>query len=146
MHSRWASDPAEVELQLLMCDGDDIPMSPPDRHTLRWRVGKRRIPSLTFYAITMMIGWVIFYHPLDSYSALEWAQNRRWLLKMPFAKFGVGTVCYVSTVMLRSFNELEEYIVWRWVSLGLGIMSVAMMVGSAVILQVTGPKSMKKSK
>ena len=62
--------------------------------------------------------------------AVAWSGKKRWLLNMPLVKFGFGTVCYVSSVMLRSFYELGDLAILRWVSLGIGIGSVSMMLGS----------------
>jgi hypothetical protein len=76
--------------------------------------------------------------------AVAWATKKQWILQMPLMKFGIGTISYVTQVMIRSYNELnEKHSDWKWVGLVLGIGSVMMMIGAAILLKCTGPKMAK---
>jgi len=76
--------------------------------------------------------------------AVAWAAKKQWILQMPLMKFGLGTVSYVCQVMIRSYNDLiVDYPTWGWVGLMMGVGSVMMMVGAAIVLKCTGPKMVK---
>ena len=100
--------------------------------------------ALCFRTINMM----------SDQDAVVWAKKKKCpigILQIPLLKFGAGTICYVSSVMVRSYNELsilEEggggFPGIRWWGSSLGAGSVLMMIMAAVMLHCTGPNSAKK--
>jgi hypothetical protein len=100
--------------------------------------------ALCFRTINMM----------SDQDAVVWAKKKKCpigILQIPLLKFGAGTICYVSSVMVRSYNELSiledgggGFPGIRWWGSSLGAGSVMMMIMAAVMLYCTGPNSAKK--
>mmetsp|Transcript_28724 Transcript_28724/g.82172 ORF Transcript_28724/g.82172 Transcript_28724/m.82172 type:complete len:187 (+) Transcript_28724:1-561(+) len=65
-----------------------------------------------------------------------WAADMPWkmLLPMPLAKFGMGCVFYLVSVILLSFRDLEYTGVWRYAALAIGVGSVMMVFCTASIV------------
>jgi len=68
----------------------------------------------------------------------QWAASMPWklLLQMPLPKFGMGCVCYLVSVLLLSFRDLEGAGVWRWLALAIGVMSVTSVLGTAALVKL----------
>lgn len=71
---------------------------------------------------------------LPDLAAPDWAEKNRILLMMPITKFGMGCVSYLCSVVLISFRDLEAILFWQYVALAVGLMSMSMALGVAVII------------
>eukprot|EP01043_Picozoa_sp_COSAG02_P006022 COSAG02_NODE_168_length_31711_cov_68.337973_5_plen_289_part_00 len=71
---------------------------------------------------------------LPDLAAPDWAEKNKTLLLLPIAKFGMGCVAYLCSVVLISFRDLEAISLWRYVALVIGLMSMSMTLGIAVIM------------
>jgi hypothetical protein len=71
---------------------------------------------------------------LPDVAAPDWAEKNKILLMMPMAKFGMGCVAYLCSVVLISFRDLEAISLWRYVALAIGLMSMSMTLGVGVIM------------
>ena len=71
---------------------------------------------------------------LPDLAAPDWAQKNKMLLMMPMAKFGMGCIAYLCSVVLISYRDLEAISVWRYIALAVGLMSMSMTLGVAVIM------------
>lgn len=67
-------------------------------------------------------------------AALSWAEANAKLLLMPMAKFGMGCVSYLCSVVLISFRDLEAIPFWQYVALAIGLMSMSMTLGVAAMM------------
>ena len=77
---------------------------------------------------------------LQDDEAVAWAAGHTFLLSLPMWKFGLGCLCYLCAVLLLSFRDLEGVTLWRYFSLGVGIMSMSMTIGVAMLLAKETPK------
>ena len=64
-----------------------------------------------------------------------WAKANKLMLKLPMMKFVGGTMCYMVSVILTSWRDLEgQGRLFQPLALVVGIMSVAMVWGSAFLI------------
>jgi hypothetical protein len=66
--------------------------------------------------------------------APSWVEANANLLLMPMAKFGMGCVSYLCSVVLISFRDLEAIPFWQYVALAIGLMSMSMTLGVAAMM------------
>jgi len=66
--------------------------------------------------------------------APQWAAKNKLLLTMPMAKFGMGCVSYLGSVVLISFRDLQALPLWQYLALVIGLMSMSMSLLTAVVL------------
>jgi len=71
---------------------------------------------------------------LQDEEAPRWAARNKTLLSMPMAKFGMGCISYLGSVVLISFRDLQAIPFWQYLALVIGLMSMSMTVVVAVIL------------
>lgn len=69
----------------------------------------------------------------------RWAAKNATVLKMPILKFGLGCLSYLLSVVLVSWRDLQEVHVWQIVALIIGLMSMSMTLGVAVLLGKHNP-------
>ena len=58
--------------------------------------------------------------------APSWAASHSFLLSLPMAKFGIGCVSYLLSVVLLSFRDLDTVPFWQKAALLIGLMSMSM--------------------
>eukprot|EP00218_Dolichomastix_sp_CCMP3274_P012253 CAMPEP_0170136812 /NCGR_PEP_ID=MMETSP0033_2-20121228/3633_1 /TAXON_ID=195969 /ORGANISM="Dolichomastix tenuilepis, Strain CCMP3274" /LENGTH=120 /DNA_ID=CAMNT_0010372599 /DNA_START=159 /DNA_END=521 /DNA_ORIENTATION=- len=71
----------------------------------------------------------------------KWRNNsmNAMLLKLPMMKFGAGTFVYLSTVLLKSWEDMEQYTgVYHWITLVIGAGSMSTVV-MTVLFVYFGP-------
>ena len=70
--------------------------------------------------------------------AVVWRQAHPMLLSLPMMKFGMGCVSYLTSVILLSWQALAASALWQYLALFIGVTSVSMTVGTAVVLLQDG--------
>eukprot|EP00927_Polykrikos_kofoidii_P078421 TRINITY_DN75243_c0_g1_i1.p1 TRINITY_DN75243_c0_g1~~TRINITY_DN75243_c0_g1_i1.p1 ORF type:complete len:191 (+),score=18.14 TRINITY_DN75243_c0_g1_i1:65-637(+) len=63
-----------------------------------------------------------------------WACDKRWLLSLPMVKFVAGCVCYLLSVLLLTFRDLEASTFCRFIALAIGAGSVMMVFMTAAYI------------
>mmetsp|Transcript_133052 Transcript_133052/g.413708 ORF Transcript_133052/g.413708 Transcript_133052/m.413708 type:complete len:193 (+) Transcript_133052:25-603(+) len=73
---------------------------------------------------------------LKDESVEEWGQSWPWRLLLPFpmAKFAMGCVFYLVSVLLISFRDLEFTGAWRYVALVIGLGSVLTVLATGALV------------
>jgi len=66
-----------------------------------------------------------------------WALKNKWMLTIPMHKFAGGCVCYLISVVLLSFRDLEGNLAARYMAMVVGIMSVMMVFATAIYINTT---------
>ena len=78
---------------------------------------------------------------LHDTEAAPWAKAHPFLLKLPMAKFGMGCLSYLLSVVLLSFRDLEGVDAIKYAALVIGLMSMSMTLGVGwFLLRQTGPR------
>mmetsp|Transcript_3614 Transcript_3614/g.6379 ORF Transcript_3614/g.6379 Transcript_3614/m.6379 type:complete len:178 (-) Transcript_3614:42-575(-) len=72
---------------------------------------------------------------LDDDSVEAWAKKFKLLLPVPLMKFVMGTVCYMMSVVLISYRDLENTPATKWIAFIFGIMGIIMVFGTFFILE-----------
>ena len=62
---------------------------------------------------------------LEDDSVAGWAASHKKLLHLPIAKFGMGCVSYLISVVFMSWRALEPVTTWRYMALIIGVGSVS---------------------
>mmetsp|Transcript_42456 Transcript_42456/g.131489 ORF Transcript_42456/g.131489 Transcript_42456/m.131489 type:complete len:214 (-) Transcript_42456:120-761(-) len=68
---------------------------------------------------------------MDDEAAVAWAADRVWLLRLPLAKFGVGCLGYLLSVLLLAFRALEPHAAACFLSLAAGVMGACTVLTTA---------------
>jgi len=63
-----------------------------------------------------------------------WAKDHPILLMMPLAKFGMGCISYLLSVICFSLRSLQLAPFWMWASFGVGVMSMSTVFATVAIL------------
>jgi hypothetical protein len=63
-----------------------------------------------------------------------WAARNRVLLTLPLAKFGMGCVSYLASVVLLSFRDLSESVAFQYAGLAIGLMSMSTVFATVGII------------
>jgi len=77
----------------------------------------------------------VYANGLTDEDAVEWVQEHEWLLPIPMAKFGIGTVLYLTAVILMSWKDLNgsnEFV--NYFCFLIGVMSITMIFVSATYI------------
>ena len=78
---------------------------------------------------------------LHDTEAAPWAKAHPVLLKLPMAKFGMGCLSYLLSVVLLSFRDLEGVDAIKYAALAIGLMSMSMTLGVGwFLMRQTGPR------
>jgi len=77
--------------------------------------------------------------------ACAWAEDHPWLLQLPFLKFAMGVVCYLTSVVLMSYSKssVNDQPVARFITTFMGIMSIMMAAGTASMVYFDPPSKHK---
>jgi len=73
--------------------------------------------------------------------AVAWAHNHALLMKLPFYKFVMGTLCYLATIILYSWAALSAFEEAQIMAVVVGVMSVMTVIGTGMLLTVDSPES-----
>ena len=68
----------------------------------------------------------------------DWVADRKMLLLMPLAKFFMGCTSYLGSVILLSWRDLEDAVVYQIACLVIGVMSMSTVYITLFVLY--GPK------
>lgn len=68
-----------------------------------------------------------FNHQSDE-AAVSWARRNKLLLVAPWMKFVMGGGCYIASVIALSFEALQYIPVFRYLCLGIGLMSMSVVL------------------
>ena len=68
-----------------------------------------------------------------------WERDNRWLLNVPLGKFVMGCICYLTSVLIQSWRDLENTSWARYISLVIGAMSVMSVFMTATYIYKTSP-------
>ena len=69
----------------------------------------------------------------------RWAAKNAMMLKMPMMKFGFGCLSYLLSVVLISWKDLAQVEAWQVAALVIGLMSMSMTIGVAILLGRDNP-------
>eukprot|EP01043_Picozoa_sp_COSAG02_P055029 COSAG02_NODE_6321_length_3652_cov_2.413453_2_plen_212_part_00 len=69
----------------------------------------------------------------------RWAAKNAALLKLPMMKFAFGCLTYLLSVVLISWRDLEAVEGWQIAALIIGVMSMSMTLGIAIVLGRQNP-------
>lgn len=74
---------------------------------------------------------------MEGSEVAEWASTRRnkIILKLPMIKFIMGTIMYMMSVILISWESLTQYKAWQALCLGIGIMGMSSVAIVALLLR-----------
>mmetsp|Transcript_21527 Transcript_21527/g.54240 ORF Transcript_21527/g.54240 Transcript_21527/m.54240 type:complete len:215 (-) Transcript_21527:477-1121(-) len=70
----------------------------------------------------------------DEERLARWVNKYEKIVMLPLAKFGMGCLSYMLSVILISYKELEFLDVWRFLCLGIGLMSMSMVFVTVFVL------------
>ena len=73
-----------------------------------------------------------------------WAKSHKILIMLPPAKFGMGCLSYLGSVVLISFRDLAESPVFQYVCLIIGVMSMSTVLATVAIIY--GPRTPSKQR
>ena len=71
---------------------------------------------------------------MEDDSVPRWAASHPLLLLLPLAKFGMGCVAYLLSVILISFRDLEESAAFQYACLVIGVMSMSTVFATVAVL------------
>lgn len=69
----------------------------------------------------------------------KWAAKNATMLKLPIAKFGLGCLFYLLSVVLISWRDLVDVQLWQVTALIIGGMSMTMTLGVGIVLGRDNP-------
>lgn len=92
------------------------------------------VHSCTCSALTSALLYRTVNTQVESKTA-QWAERNWMLLIMPMAKFAMGTVAYIFSVLLSSYRTLEADPGPQLIACSIGIMSFLTVVGTMIVLQ-----------
>ena len=64
-----------------------------------------------------------------------WAEKRRHVIALPMAKFVMGCMCYMVSVILTSYRDLRSNNTLRGIALLIGVMSVSMVWAAFFVIR-----------
>ena len=59
---------------------------------------------------------------------VAWAKHHNMFLRMPMAKFAMGCVAYLVSVIVKASRDLAEVPLYNYITLGIGVMGIMTMV------------------
>mmetsp|Transcript_100636 Transcript_100636/g.288371 ORF Transcript_100636/g.288371 Transcript_100636/m.288371 type:complete len:138 (-) Transcript_100636:217-630(-) len=74
-------------------------------------------------------------------AAGAWASRHPLLIQMPFLKFGMGCLSYLTSVILMTYENLRHRPGAQWISVVIGLMSTSTVVATAIALALDKPET-----
>ena len=85
------------------------------------------VHACTCSCLTSCLLYRTFNHQSDE-AAVSWARRNKLLLVAPWMKFVMGGGCYIASVIALSFEALQYIPVFRYLCLGIGLMSMSVVL------------------
>ena len=85
------------------------------------------VHACTCSCLTSCLLYRTFNHQSDE-AAVSWARRNKLLLVAPWMKFVMGGGCYIASVIALSFEALQDIPVFRYLCLGIGLMSMSVVL------------------